>query len=105
MGQLADRVYSLLKQVPKGKTTTYKILAQKAGTKAYRAVGQILRKNPYFPQAPCHRVVASDGTIGGFGGTREGKKIAQKKTLLKKEGIEFKGNKIKNFNKVLFKFK
>ena len=67
------KIYSLLKKVPKGKVTTYKALAQAAGTKAYRAVGQAMRCNPYAPIVPCHRVVASDGSIGGFRGTRNSK--------------------------------
>ena len=66
-----ERTYDLLKKVPKGKVTTYKALAEKLGTKAYRAVGQAMRCNPYAPKVPCHRVVKSDGSIGGFQGSIE----------------------------------
>src|SRR3989338_8899470 len=91
-----ESIYSALKRVPKGRVTTYKILAEAIGTKAYRAVGQAMRCNPYAPKVPCHRVVKSDGSIGGFQGSinpnsRETKK---KIRMLKKEGVEIKNNKI-----------
>ena len=75
-----QKIYSLLKKVPKGKITTYKILAEALDTKAYRAVGQAMRNNPYAPEVPCHRVVSSDGSIGGFSGTmdRESREIKKK---------------------------
>jgi len=94
-----ERVWKLLKQIPKGKITTYKIIAKKLNTKAYRAVGNACHNNPYFPVAACHRVVYSNGFVGGFAdGTK--KKIK----LLQKEGIKIKNGKILNFNKILFKF-
>jgi len=68
MTPLAKKTYALLKTVPRGRVTTYKALADALGTKAYRAIGQFMRTNPYAPRVPCHRVVASDGTIGGFMG-------------------------------------
>jgi len=89
-----QKVWALIKEVPKGKVTTYKAIAEKLGTKAYRAVGQACNKNPYWPQVPCHRVVCADGSVGGFArGVRE--KIA----LLHKEGIIIKGNHIQKFRK------
>ena len=83
--------------------TTYKALAEKLGTKAYRAVGQAMRCNPYAPEVPCHRVVASDGTIGGFSGKWDpnSKEVKRKILLLRKEGVKVKGNKIIEFEKVL----
>ncbi len=88
----SQKCYELLKKVPKGKVTTYKILAEKLGTKAYRAVGNAMNKNPYAPKVPCHRVVNSDGKVGKFAsGTK--KKIQ----MLKKEGVEIKNGKIVNF--------
>jgi methylated-DNA-[protein]-cysteine S-methyltransferase len=102
MGKLAQEAYRLLKRVPKGKVTTYKALGNALGTNAYQAIGQIMRQNPYAPKVPCHRVVRSDGSIGGFMGKREGKEIGRKKEMLKKEGIEFIGDGIKNFERVLF---
>ena len=100
MHVLKDKVYQLLQTVPRGKVTTYKALAQAVGSKAYRRIGQILKVNPDAPRVPCHRVVASDGTIGGFMGSRTGPKIEKKMQLLKKEGIQIRGRKIVGFNEV-----
>ena len=101
-----EKVYALLKKVPKGKVTTYKALAEKLNTKAYRAVGQAMRCNPYAPNVPCHRVVSSDGSIGGFMGKKntDGKEIKKKIKMLRKEGIKIKNNKIIDFQKNLFSF-
>jgi len=57
------------------------------------------------PKVPCHRVVKSDGNIGGFKGKTKGKEISEKINILKKEGIQIKNNKIVNFDKILYKFK
>ena len=84
-----ERCYELLKKVPRGKVTTYKALAHALHTRAYRAVGRAMNKNPYAPVVPCHRVINSDGKLGGFA-TGLPKKIL----LLKKERIEIKNNKI-----------
>ncbi len=84
----ADEVYRELKKVPAGKVTTYKSLAQKVGSKAYRAVGQLMKNNPYAPEVPCHRVVRFDGQIGGFRGKTEGREILEKISLLSQEGVE-----------------
>ncbi len=93
----ADKVYELTEKVPKGKVTTYKIIAEKLGTKAYRAVGNALNKNPYSPKVPCHRVIKSNGEIGGFAqGTKK------KTNMLRKEGIEVTNNKIEK--KFIFSF-
>ena len=100
------KIYSLLKKVPKGKVTTYKALAQAAGTKAYRAVGQAMRCNPYAPIVPCHRVVASDGSIGGFRGTRnsKSKEIGEKIKMLRREGVEIRSSKVIDFKRKLHDF-
>ena len=94
------KVYEKLKKVPKGKITTYVDLARAVGKPgAARAVGNALNKNPFAPQVPCHRVVKNTGELGGFAsGAR--KKIAR----LKKEGVEVKFGRIKNFNLILYKF-
>ncbi len=95
----SQKCYSLLKRVPKGKVTTYKLIAKALRTKAYRAVGNAMNKNPYAPAVPCHRVVKSNGEVGGFAhGTR--KKIE----MLKKEGIPIKDGKIENMEMFLYKF-
>jgi len=84
-----EKVWNLCKQIPRGKVTTYRAIANKLGTKAYRAVGSALNKNPDAPRVPCHRVIRSDGSVGEYAfGTK--KKIK----LLKQEGIEIISNKI-----------
>jgi methylated-DNA-[protein]-cysteine S-methyltransferase len=89
MKSFNERCYQVLKKVPRGRVTTYGHIARALHTKAYRAVGNAMKKNPYAPGVPCHRVINSDGSIGGFAsGTK--KKIQ----LLKKEGIEIKKGKI-----------
>ncbi len=78
----ADKVRSVVRKIPKGKTMTYKQVATKAGnSKAARAVGAIMRTN-YDDSIPCHRVVRSDGSFGSYnrGGT------LRKKEILKQEG-------------------
>ncbi|MBI2653756.1 MGMT family protein [Candidatus Woesearchaeota archaeon] len=99
-----EKIYKLLKKVPKGKVTTYKLLAEALGTKAYRAVGQAMRCNPYAPEVPCHRCVSSDGKIGGFSGSIDpnSKEVRRKMKMLKGEGIKTKGNKIVDFEKVVW---
>ena len=77
----SQKVYTVVAQIKKGKTLTYKEVARRAGNpQASRAVGNILNKN-YDSKIPCHRVIRSDGKIGGY---NRGQK--QKITLLKKEG-------------------
>ena len=97
---LAEKVYGLLKRIPSGKVTTYKALAAAVGNpKASRAVGNILNKNPDLIKVPCHRVVKSDGSIGGYAHD------TRKKTrLLLKEGVAIKTGKVQDFNRYLYKF-
>lgn len=67
-----DRVFDILKKIPRGKVLTYAEVARRAGNpRAYRAVGNIVGTNR-DPKIPCHRVVRSDGKIGGYsmGGTK-----------------------------------
>ena len=90
--------------IPRGRVTTYRLIAKKLETNAYRAVGNACRNNPYAPKVPCHRVVKSDGTIGGFAGKTSGKTVQNKIELLRKEGVQVKDGKIVNFEKVSFKF-
>ncbi len=92
--------YNLVKQIPRGRVSTYGSLARALGDiRAARACGVMLSQNPDPPKIPCHRVVMSDGSIGGFTHL-EG--IKRKIELLRSEGIEIEGNKIKNFREVLF---
>ena len=99
-----EKVWELMKKIPRGKVTTYGLIARKLNTRAYRAVGNACRRNPYAPRVPCHRVVRSDGTIGGFGGWTSGRTIERKIRLLRKERVEIKNRKIVNFKEVLFRF-
>ncbi|MBN1275651.1 MGMT family protein [Candidatus Woesearchaeota archaeon] len=102
----AEQVYAELRKVPWGRVTTYKELARAVGTKAYRSIGQVMRANPFAPEVPCHRVVASDGSIGGFGGEwRRGKKIDDKVSLLAKEGVVVNDGRVVDFERVLFRFR
>jgi methylated-DNA-[protein]-cysteine S-methyltransferase len=86
--EFQKKVYEIVKKVPKGKTTTYGAIAKKLNSSP-RAVGQALKVNPYsFPDGgnvPCHRVIMSNGKIGGFSGNNP-KNIKRKIALLKKEG-------------------
>lgn len=93
--QFQKKVYELCKKVPKGKVTTYKAIAEKMGTKAYRAVGTALNKNS-FKKVPCHRVVGSNGHLVGFAHG-----LKKKAELLRKEGINIKNNRIEDFDNVL----
>lgn len=100
-----QKVWELIAKVPKGKVTTYKEIARKLRTRAYRAVGNACNKNPNgafewksgFLHSkrsfiPCHRVVSSSGRIGGYAHG-----IKKKIEILKKEGVVVEKGKIKNF--------
>jgi O-6-methylguanine DNA methyltransferase len=99
-----ERVWKLMERIPRGNVTTYGQIARKLNTKAYRAVGNACRKNPYAPRVPCHRVVRSDGTIGGFGGKTSGKTVEEKTLLLREENVEVRNGRVVDFEKVLFRF-
>lgn len=81
------RVYEALLEVPAGKVTTYGALARRIGCGSAQAVGQALRRNPFAPQVPCHRVVAADGALTGFGGCRDAVALARKRALLESEKV------------------
>jgi len=99
MTSTAQKVYDLLKKIPEGKVTTYKAIAEKIGTKGYRAIGQIVGANPNAPQVPCHRVVRTDGGLGGYAFGID-KKIA----ILAKEGVKVIDGKVADFTKKFYKF-
>lgn len=90
----AGKVYFLCSTIPQGKVSTYKEIAEQLGTKSYRAVGQALRCNPYAPIVPCHRVICSNGSLGGFKGKLNGKEIQKKIKLLEKEGVKIMDGKV-----------
>jgi len=78
----SEKVYAVIKKIPKGKVLTYQEVARKAGKpKAYRAVGNILHKN-HDPKIPCHHVIRSDHYAGGYN-----RGALEKIRILKKEGV------------------
>lgn len=84
-----QRVYDATRRIPRGKVTTYADLARAIGCRSARAVGQALRRNPFAPEVPCHRVVASDFHLGGFNGRTDGAELDRKKRMLESEGVGF----------------
>jgi methylated-DNA-[protein]-cysteine S-methyltransferase len=86
-----EAVYARVKEIPRGRVTTYKEVARAVGSeRAYRAAGNALSRNPHPVKVPCHRVVKSDRSIGGFS-----KGAGEKKKLLKKEGVKFDGDRVR----------
>ncbi|PIS41722.1 MAG: hypothetical protein COT25_01590, partial [Candidatus Kerfeldbacteria bacterium CG08_land_8_20_14_0_20_42_7] len=84
-----QKVYEVVKEIPKGKTSTYSVIAQTIGyPRAWRAVGNVLSKNKN-PKIPCHRVIKSDGKVGGYN-----LGIKNKIALLKKEGVIIKKKRV-----------
>jgi methylated-DNA-[protein]-cysteine S-methyltransferase len=80
--------------IPKGRVTTYGDLARAlTPPSSARAVGQAMRRNPYAPKVPCHRVVASDLQLGGFTGEWGAQTacVQRKRVLLREEGVTFEG--------------
>lgn len=87
------RVWTALCHIPEGQVTTYGLLSKHLGSSP-RAVGNALRRNPFAPEVPCHRVVATGMSLGGFKGKSlvrdgEGITLIEKRQLLKSEGIKF----------------
>ena len=79
------KVWNYLKKIPKGKVRTYLEVAKSIGKpKAFRAVATAIGKNPYPPKIPCHRVIKSDGSLGGYSGKGG---INEKRRLLKLEKV------------------
>ncbi|OGS22658.1 MAG: 6-O-methylguanine DNA methyltransferase [Elusimicrobia bacterium RIFOXYA2_FULL_39_19] len=81
--EFQQKVWLACLKIPKGQTKSYKWIARQiARAKAYRAVGTALAKNPFAPVIPCHRVIKSNGEIGGYSGTGG---IKAKTAILKRE--------------------
>ncbi len=87
MQSFTEKVYAVVARIPRGKTMTYQEVARRAGSpRAYRAVGNIMNRNPDTKRVPCHRVVPSNfARTGNPGGYARG--TAAKVALLKKEGV------------------
>jgi methylated-DNA-[protein]-cysteine S-methyltransferase len=97
--KLEEKVYKKLLKVPPGMVTTYGELAKAIGLRnGQRVIGRIMNKNPYPVIVPCHRVIKSDGKIGGYAW---GEKI--KANMLSKEGIKIKNGKIIDL-KTIYRF-
>ena len=95
-----EKIYKKLLKVPSGYVTTYGELAKAINLKnGQRVVGRIMKNNPFPVIVPCHRVVKSDGTFGGYSYGTE-----RKKHMLVKEGLKINDNKISDFKKNLFRF-
>ena len=98
--KLEEKVYKKLLEVPKGKITTYGELAKAVGLKnGQRTIGKIMNKNPYPVIVPCHRVIKSDGKIGGYAW---GEKVKAK--MLSNEGIKIKKGKILDVETSIHRF-
>ena len=83
--KLQLKVWNYLKKIPRGTIKTYMQVAKAVGKpNAVRAIANAIGKNPYPPQIPCHRVIRSDGSLGGYSGKGG---IKTKRLLLKKEGV------------------
>lgn len=94
----ASQVYDIIAQIPEGKVTTYGDIARALGhPRASRVIGRILNKNPNPILTPCHRVIKSNGNIGGYAFGK-----ARKKELLKKEGLSFIGDSTTQLGKYRF---
>lgn len=90
--EFGDRIYSLTRQIPRGKVATYGQLAALGGkARAARAVGGFMRRNDNAPHTPCHRVVAWDGSLVGYSAAGG---IKRKREMLLGEGVYFKGDEV-----------
>lgn len=93
-----EDVYTLLTEIPPGKVSTYGDIARALGRpKASRLIGSIIANNPNPISVPCHRVIKSNGEIGGFMYGQQ-----KKREILEKEGIIFQGTFVKNFEESRF---
>ena len=80
------KVWAYLRKIPRRSVRTYSQVAKDIGKPlAIRAVANAIGKNPYAPKIPCHRVIRSDGSLGGYSGKGG---VKTKRFLLKKEGIK-----------------
>lgn len=93
-----EKVYAITRRIPRGKVTTYAAIAHALGHTGYRSIGQALTRNQDAPRTPCHRVVNSDGTIGGYAFN-----VRKKIQLLESEGVRVTNGKIVDFEQVVVK--
>jgi methylated-DNA-[protein]-cysteine S-methyltransferase len=99
-GIVDQDVYVLLSKIPSGKVSTYGDIARALGhPKAARAIGRIIANNPNPISIPCHRVVKSNGELGGFAYGEQ-----MKREILEKEGIKFQNRIVENFEEQRLSF-
>jgi len=99
MNSFNEKCYALLKLIPEGKVTTYREMARALNSRAWRAVGSAMAKNKNLYVIPCHRVVRSDGSIGGYAlGTNK------KAEILTSEGVAVVNGKVINLDDFMHKF-
>jgi len=101
LSPFAAKVYAALKNIPPGRVITYAALARRLNCRSPRAIGQALRANPFAPEVPCHRVIASDLTPGGYSGQTRGPQLTRKLQLLAAEGVTFKNNRLTDPNRAI----
>ena len=87
--EFEQRVYDQVSRVPEGKVVTYAEIGRVLGCGSAQAIGQALKRNPFAPEVPCHRVIKSDLTIGGYTGKTDGANLEKKLNLLREEGVCF----------------
>ena len=92
--KFSQRVYEIVKKIPKGKVMTYKSVAEKLNSKAYRAIGNILKNNPDLKTIPCHRVIKSDRKVGGYFGHIDDNLSKEKERKLRSEGVKIKNERV-----------
>jgi methylated-DNA-[protein]-cysteine S-methyltransferase len=90
----ARRVYEAVRRIPEGRVSTYARIAAAVKCRSPRAVGAALRANPFAPQVPCHRVIASDLSAGGYRGAVSGPALREKIRRLAREGVAFRNGKL-----------
>jgi len=94
MTPFQQRVYEFIREIPRGRVTTYARIGKALRCRSAQAIGQALKRNPLSPEVPCHRVIRADLTFGGYFGKTSGAKVREKIAPLKAEGVEFTDGKL-----------
>ena len=87
--EFEKEVYKALGEIPRGRVVTYAVLAERLECGSAQAVGQALKRNPFAPDVPCHRVIKTDLTLGGYSGKVKGVRVERKRHILEEEGVDF----------------
>lgn len=86
------RVYDAVSMIPRGRVSTYAAVARVVNCGSTRAIGQALRRCPFGPEIPCHRVISASLRPGGYSGEADGLEVERKRRLLEREGVQFDEN-------------